>query len=106
MAALSDLSEARMDELVVMRRKLAGAIDPDAPKAVLEPSLVPYYNPLFGERFSWALEFRIRCGSVSYVVKDIDGMADAYVRGDKVARPCHDDGCLPERHHEFALGIV
>ena len=81
MAALSDLSEARMDELVVMRRKLAGAIDPDAPKAVLEPSLVPYYNPLFGERFSWALEFRIRCGSVSYVVKDIDGMADAYVRG-------------------------
>lgn len=42
---------------------------------------MPYYNPLFADRFSWALEFRIRCGSVSYVVKDIDGMADAYVRG-------------------------
>ena len=80
-AALSDLSDARMDELVAMRRKLAGTIDPDAPKAVLEPSLVPYYNPLFADRFNWALEFRIRCGSVSYVVKDIDGMADAYVRG-------------------------
>ena len=80
-AALSDLSDARMDKLVAMRRKLAGTIDPDAPKAVLEPSLVPYYNPLFADRFSWALEFRIRCGSVSYVVKDIDGMADAYVRG-------------------------
>ena len=81
MAALSDLSDARMDELASMRRKLAGAIDPDAPKAALEPTLVPYYNPLFADRFSWALEFRIRCGSVSYVVKDIDGMADAYVRG-------------------------
>ena len=81
MAALSDLSDARMDELASMRRKLAGAVDPDAPKAALEPSLVPYYNPLFADRFSWALEFRIRCGSVSYVVKDIDGMADAYVRG-------------------------
>ena len=81
MAALSDLSDARMDELASMRRKLAGSVDPDAPKAVLEPSLVPYYNPLFAERFSWALELRIRCGSVSYVVKDIDGMADAYVRG-------------------------
>lgn len=80
-AALSDLSDARMDELAVMRRKLAGTIDPDAPKAVLEPSLVPYYNPLFADRFSWALELRIRCGSVSYVVKDIDGMADACVRG-------------------------
>lgn len=80
-AALSDLSDARMDELASMRRKLAGAVDPDAPKAALEPSLVPYYNPLFADRFSWALEFRIRCGSVSYVVKDIDGMADAYVRG-------------------------
>ena len=80
-AALSDLSDARMDELVAMRCKLAGTIDPDAPKAVLEPSLVPYYNPLFADRFNWALEFRIRCGSVSYVVKDIDGMADAYVRG-------------------------
>ena len=80
-AALSDLSDARMDELAAMRRKLAGTIDPDAPKAVLEPSLVPYYNPLFADRFNWALEFRIRCGSVSYVVKDIDGMADAYVRG-------------------------
>ena len=80
-AALSDLSDARMDELVAMRRKLAGTIDPDAPKAVLEPSLVPYYNPLFADRFNWALEFRIRCGSVSYAVKDIDGMADAYVRG-------------------------
>ena len=80
-AALSDLSDARMDELAVMRRKLAGSVDPDAPKAVLEPSLVPYYNPLFADRFSWALELRIRCGSVSYVVKDIDGMADAYVRG-------------------------
>ncbi len=80
-AALSDLSDARMDELVAMRRKLAGTIAPDAPKAVLEPSLVPYYNPLFADRFNWALEFRIRCGSVSYVVKDIDGMADAYVRG-------------------------
>ena len=76
-AALSDLSDARMDELASMRRKLAGAVDPDAPKAALEPSLVPYYNPLFADRFSWALEFRIRCGSVSYVVKDIDGMADA-----------------------------
>ena len=81
MAALSDLLDARMDELASMRRKLAGAVDPDAPKAALEPSLVPYYNPLFADRFSWALEFRIRCGSVSYVVKDIDGMADAYVRG-------------------------
>ena len=81
MAALSDLSDARMDELASMRRKLAGSVDPDAPKAVLEPSLVPYYNPLFADRFSWALELRIRCGSVSYVVKDIDGMADAYVRG-------------------------
>ena len=81
MAALSDLSDARMDELASMRRKLAGAVDPDAPKAALEPSLAPYYNPLFADRFSWALEFRIRCGSVSYVVKDIDGMADAYVRG-------------------------
>ena len=81
MAALSDLSDARMDELASMRRKLAGAVGPDAPKAALEPSLVPYYNPLFADRFSWALEFRIRCGSVSYVVKDIDGMADAYVRG-------------------------
>lgn len=81
MAALSDLSNARMDELASMRRKLAGAVGPDAPKAALEPSLVPYYNPLFADRFSWALEFRIRCGSVSYVVKDIDGMADAYVRG-------------------------
>ena len=81
MAALSDLSDARMDELASMRRKLAGSVDPDAPKAALEPSLVPYYNPLFADRFSWALEFRIRCGSVSYVVKDIDGMADAYVRG-------------------------
>ena len=80
-AALFDLSDARMDELAAMRRKLAGTIDPDAPKAVLEPSLVPYYNPLFADRFNWALEFRIRCGSVSYVVKDIDGMADAYVRG-------------------------
>ena len=70
-----------MNELVAMRRKLAGTIDSDAPKAVLEPSLVPYYNPLFADRFNWALEFRIRCGSVSYVVKDIDGMADAYVRG-------------------------
>ena len=80
-AALSDLSDARMDELASMRRKLAGAVDPDAPKAALEPSLVPYYNPLFADRFSWALEFRIRSGSVSYVVKDIDGMADAYVRG-------------------------
>ena len=77
MAALSDLSDARMDELASMRRKLAGSVDPDAPKAVLEPSLVPYYNPLFADRFSWALELRIRCGSVSYVVKDIDGMADA-----------------------------
>ena len=38
---------------------------------------MPYYNPLFADRFNWALEFRIRCGSVSYVVKDIDGMADA-----------------------------
>lgn len=64
-----------------MRLKLAGTVDPDAPKAVLEPSLVPYYNPLFADRFSWALELRIRCGSVSYVVKDIDGMAAAYVRG-------------------------
>ncbi|MFR2030217.1 MAG: hypothetical protein ACLS3M_01595 [Collinsella sp.] len=81
MKALSDLSDARMDELAGMRRKLAGTVDPDAPKAVLEPSLVPYYNPLFADRFSWALEFRIRCGSVSYVVKDIDGMAAAYVRG-------------------------
>ncbi len=81
MAALSDLSDARMDELASMRRKLASSVDPDAPKAVLEPSLVPYYNPLFADRFSWALELRIRCGSVSYVVKDIDGMADAYVRG-------------------------
>ena len=81
MAALSDLSDARMDELASMRRKLASSVDPDAPKAALEPSLVPYYNPLFADRFSWALEFRIRCGSVSYVVKDIDGMADAYVRG-------------------------
>ena len=81
MSALSDLSDARMDEVAAMRRKLAGAVDPDAPKAVLEPSLVPYYSPLFADRFSWALEFRIRCGSVSYVVKDIDGMADAYVRG-------------------------
>ena len=80
MAALSDLSDARMDELVAMRRKLADAVDPDAPKAVLEPSLVPYYNPLFADRFSWAFEFRIRCGSVSYVVKDIDGMAGAYMR--------------------------
>ena len=80
-AALSDLSDARMDELAAMRRKLAGTIDLDVPKAVLEPSLVPYYNPLFADRFNWALEFRIRCGSVSYVVKDIDGMADAYVRG-------------------------
>ncbi len=80
-AALSDLSDARMDELVAMRRKFVSTIDPDAPKAVLEPSLVPYYNPLFADRFNWALEFRIRCGSVSYVVKDIDGMADAYVRG-------------------------
>ena len=81
MKALSDLSDARMDELAGMRRKLAGTVDPDAPKAVLEPSLVPYYNPLFADRFSWALELRIRCGSVSYVVKDIDGMAAAYVRG-------------------------
>ena len=81
MKALSDLSDARMDELAGMRRKLAGAVDPDAPKAVLEPSLVPYYNPLFADRFSWALELRIRCGSVSYVVKDIDGMAAAYARG-------------------------
>ena len=81
MKALSDLSDARMDELAGMRRKLAAAVDPDAPKAVLEPSLVPYYNPLFADRFSWALELRIRCGSVSYVVKDIDGMAGAYVRG-------------------------
>ena len=81
MKALSDLSDARMDELAGMRRKLAATVDPDAPKAVLEPSLVPYYNPLFADRFSWALELRIRCGSVSYVVKDIDGMADAYVRG-------------------------
>jgi len=81
MAALSDLSDARLGELADMRRKLAGSVDPDAPKAVLEPSLVPYYSPLFAERFNWALEFRIRCGSVSYVVKDIDGMADAYVRG-------------------------
>ena len=80
-AALSDLSDARMDELASMRRKLASSVDSDAPKAVLEPSLVPYYNPLFADRFSWALELRIRCGSVSYVVKDIDGMADAYVRG-------------------------
>ena len=79
MKALSDLSDARMDELAGMRRKLAGTVDPDAPKAVLEPSLVPYYNPLFADRFSWALELRIRCGSVSYVVKDIDGMAAAYV---------------------------
>ena len=54
-----------MDELASMRRKLAGAVDSDAPKAALEPSLVPYYNPLFADRFSWALEFRIRCGSVS-----------------------------------------
>ena len=77
MAALSDLSDARMDELASMRRKLAGSVDPDAPKAGLEPSLVPYYNPLFADRFSWALELRIRCGSDSYVVKDIDGMADA-----------------------------
>lgn len=75
MKALSDLSDASMDELAGMRRKLAGTVDPDAPKAVLEPSLVPYYNPLFADRFSWALELRIRCGSVSYVVKDIDGMA-------------------------------
>ena len=37
MAALSDLSDARMDELASMRRKLAGAVDPDAPKAALEP---------------------------------------------------------------------
>ena len=81
MKALSDLSDARMDELAGMRRKLAATVDPDAPKAVLEPSLVPYYNPLFADRFSWALELRIRCGSVSYVVKDIDGMAAAYVRG-------------------------
>lgn len=81
MKALSDLSDASMDELAGMRRKLAGTVDPDAPKAVLEPSLVPYYNPLFADRFSWALELRIRCGSVSYVVKDIDGMAAAYVRG-------------------------
>lgn len=36
-AALSDLSDARMDELASMRRKLAGAVDPDAPKAALEP---------------------------------------------------------------------
>ena len=86
MKALSDLSDARMDELAGMRRKLAGTVDPDAPKAVLEPSLVPYYNPLFADRFSWALELRIRCGSVSYVVKDIDGMAAARSR---TARSSH-----------------
>ena len=51
-AALSDLSDARMDELASMRRKLAGAVDPDAPKAALEPSLVPYYNPLFADRLA------------------------------------------------------
>ena len=116
MKALSDLSDARMDELAGMRRKLAGAVDPDAPKAALEPSLVPYYNPLFADRFSWALELRIRCGLVSYVVKDIDGMAAAYARGgtfsygkkltflhapeafDEVsvasARPCCGNGCV------------
>ena len=128
MKALSDLSDARMDELAGMRRKLAGTVDPDAPKAVLEPSLVPYYNPLFADRFSWALELRIRCGSVSYVVKDIDGMAAAYVRGgtfsygkkltflhtpeafDEVSVRLLDlvvaTGCVSERHHKFAFGVV
>ena len=36
-AALSDLSDARMDELASMRRKLAGAVDPDAPKRRWSP---------------------------------------------------------------------
>ena len=42
---------------------------------------MPYYNRCSLTALAGALEFRIRCGSVSYVVKDIDGMADAYVRG-------------------------
>ena len=36
-AALSDLSDARMDKLVAMRRKLAGTIDPMRPKQCWNP---------------------------------------------------------------------
>ena len=38
---------------------------------------MPYYNPLFADRFSWALELRIRCGSVSYVEMCIRDRLDA-----------------------------
>ncbi|MFQ7392507.1 MAG: hypothetical protein ACLRM9_03870 [Collinsella aerofaciens] len=80
MAALSDLSTRAWMSWRACAASLPVPLIP-TPQSGVEPSLVPYYNPLFADRFSWALEFRIRCGSVSYVVKDIDGMADAYVRG-------------------------
>ena len=80
-AALDTLKRERVAEVGSIEREAAVALDPAQPCASLLPKLVPYYSPLFMGRFSWAFEFKIRCGSVSYVVRDIEGMVDAYGRG-------------------------
>ncbi len=80
-AALDALQRERVAAASAIERAATVDVDPDMPPAMLEPKLAAYYNPLFSSRFSWALEFKIRRGSVSYVVRDIEGMVDAWERG-------------------------
>ena len=80
LAALDDLSRQRRQEVESYRHSLMATADVDVATASFEPTLAPYYSPLFSTRFSWCLELRIRSGSVSYVVKDIDGLLDAWER--------------------------
>ena len=44
----------------------------------VDVTLCRYYHPLLSTRYRWALRFRMRRGSVSYVVKNISAMVAAW----------------------------
>ena len=83
MAALDGLRTSREEQIEEYRRELTPMrADSMGPKVFFDPTLASYYSPLFGKRYSWCLELRIRRLGVTYVVKDIAGVVDAWRRRD------------------------
>lgn len=77
---LDEFARKRSAEALRIRAAAGAETRHSAPVSV-DVTLCHYYHPLLSTRFRWALRFRMRRGSVSYVVKNISAMVAAWRAG-------------------------